>query len=404
MRSIPEKWKWPVVGLGMSLVLPLLGAGSCVREDFRGRVGRVDTTTSTLRVAVVRDAPSVEIRVTGAYEVWGTEPEKSVLEEKAERKVTVRVRNGAILWGDHSLGVASIRVIPRPSGSVHVDGRGYRGRIRVDAAGKGSLIVVNEIGVETYLAGVLGAEMPLGWPDEALQAQAIAARTYALDRAHRRRHEPYDLTADTSSQVYKGLDAEDPTAYRVVYETQGVVLTHRGKVFTPYFMSTCGGRTASAAKVFGGEAPPPLGGVECGYCRASGRYRWPVEGKKVSFTQAELAGALRPRGLSFDRIDRIESIGKDPDGYATRVSLHSGGQTFTLSALDFRMALGPNNLLSTNFEAERKGETFVFRGRGWGHGVGMCQWGAYGMAKAGYDARTILRHYYPGAELVRVKG
>ena len=401
-RSTNSRWRVPV-GLGLLALVPLLGARSCLaKADYRQLVLLEAPEGPKIRVALVKDAPSVEIAVAGPVKVTREGSDEPLLDVPSLEKVTVHAKRGKLVWGSLLLKVDSVDVIPAPGESVEINGTSYRGAVKVRVGRKGSVTCVNEIALEVYLAGVLGAEVPTAWPEASLRAQAIAARTYALNQAWLRRDTPYDLTADTLSQVYRGLDVEDQTAFRIVHQTRGVILVYGGKIFSAQYMSVCGGHTASSAKVFGGPSLVPLSGTPCGYCRGAPRYRWPSPGSRVFFTEEAILAHLGPLGIPFRRIEKIQGIQRDPDGFAARVLLQTGGETFTVSGLKFRMALGHRKLMSMNFQASREGDGFVFRGKGWGHGVGMCQWGAYGMGRAGKTEREILEHYYPGATLARL--
>lgn len=404
MRRPGHSRKPLTVGLGLLLLLPLVGARSCLkRTDYREKVLIGSKDDPKLRVALVRDAPSLDLESSGPLEVSEEGRAEPILDLSHQDKITIFARRGKLVWGAQLLESNAVRVVPAPGGTVEINGTPFRGEVRIHSVPTGAVSCVNEIALGTYLAGVLGAEVPTTWPDAALRAQAIAARTYALHAAWQQRDALYDVTADTLSQVYRGLEAEDQTAFRVVHETRGVILVYGGKIFPTYYMSVCGGHTASSAKVFGGAAIPPLSGTPCGYCRGAERFSWPSRGKKVYFTEETILSSLGSLGIPLPRVERIEGLQAAPDGYAARISLRTGGETFTVSAQKFRMALGPNRLLSTNFQAEREGVGFNFRGKGWGHGVGMCQWGTYGMARAGKDEREILKHYYPGSNLVRLR-
>ncbi|MCZ6688884.1 MAG: SpoIID/LytB domain-containing protein [Planctomycetota bacterium] len=400
---IGTRGKRTLLLLGLLASTPLLGARACVtRTDYRERVLAAARSDPRLRVALVKEAPSVDISASGPLLVYASDATEPLLDLRSLDKVTVFSRLGKLVWGAQLLHTATVRIVPSAGVSVEINGAGYRGDVRIHADPKGAITCVNEVALETYLAGVIGSEVPTSWPDAALRAQAIVARTYALSRAWERRDALYDMTADTLSQVYRGLKFEDQVAFRIIHETRGVILVYGDKIFPTYYMSVCGGHTASAAKVFGESAIPPLQGTACGYCRGARRYRWPVGGKPVTISEETILARLGPMGISLKRLDRIEGMQTSPDGFATRVSLRHGGEIFTVSAREFRMALGPDLLFSANFEAVKEGSNFVFSGRGWGHGVGMCQWGAHGMARAGFDEREILRHYYPGAALARL--
>lgn len=280
----------------------------------------------------------------------------------------------------------------RADGPIEIAGRPYRGTVRI-IAGSAPLLV-NELGLEDYLAGVINAEISSAWPAEAVKAQAILARTYAMFRLPQRRGAPYDLEATVKDQVYLGAAAEDDAARRAVAETRGMVLTYAGEPVAAYFHSACGGRTESPEWVWGGSPQPYQQSVECGYCEDSPNYfwRWPSEGA------ADAGEVGRKLGLGT-AAEAIEVITQSPTGRAAQVRVGGGGQTLTVGGNDFRQALGYSNVRSAAFRVDREDGGWVIRGTGSGHGAGMCQWGAKGMAEAGQSAAAILTHYFPGTEL-----
>jgi stage II sporulation protein D len=256
--------------------------------------------------------------------------------------------------------------------------------------------VISRVRVGDYLLGVVGGEMPASWPLEALKAQAVAARTYVWEKIRKRGGAAYDVTDDVRSQVYIGVPppAEAEALEKAVRGTAREVLMWKGAPIPAYFHSTCGGRTASAESVFGAPAPRPLAGVACGFCTESKVYRW-----EVKLAAAELEKTFGARGVT-----RI--LPRDPDAggrvRVVRIESTEGGKDVASGA--FRMALGPGRVRSTAFTAERAGTGFLLQGRGWGHGVGLCQWGAAGQARAGRTYRAILLHYYPEAQIVTMEG
>jgi len=196
-----------------------------------------------------------------------------------------------------SLDIASeaVAFIPRTDGNLTVNGRRYRGSILV-RSGTDRIEVINTVNAEGYLAGVVGAEMPPGWPKEALKAQAIAARTYVVYEICRRgKKAAYDVVDSTASQVYRGVKAETDRTIEAVRNTTGQILTYRGKVVKAYYHSTCGGHTASAGSVWGGHNIPPLAGVACDYCRDSKKYKW---NPLPAFTETELRKGLASGGVN----------------------------------------------------------------------------------------------------------
>ncbi len=298
---------------------------------------------------------------------------------------TIGARRGSLVLNGTPLGVPAAVLHPA-RGTFRLEGREYRGRLLVRATDDG-LRAINVVPPEDYLRSVVASEMYVNWPMEALMAQAVAARTYMLYAVLRDKGylTPIDL-------AYKGAGAETGATDLAVKLTEGIVLTYRGDLFCAYFHSTCGGHTVAAEKVFHRDAIPPLSGVPCEWCRASPAYRW-----RAVFAAGEILDALRDAGVQTIR--SIVPTGTEPEGYAREVLIN--GQK-SLDANRFRLALGGAELKSTRFQVEQTGQQFAFSGWGYGHGVGLCQWGARGMAKEGYRWQQILRHYYPGVEIEQI--
>jgi stage II sporulation protein D len=249
--------------------------------------------------------------------------------------------------------------------------------------GRAGLVAVNVLPLESYLAGVLGSEMPRSFPLEALKAQAVAARTYALNKKLEQYGQPFHLGSSVISQVYKGLDAEDPRTHEAVQATRGLVLTFDLQPIEAYFHASCGGRTESGLEALGRDLPY-LQAVECS-CGALPTTRWSM--KVTAKELGALAGAAKASALSV--------LGRSPTGRARKVQV--GGRTW--DAVSFREKLGYMRLKSLKFEVEKSHDGWTLEGKGFGHGAGLCQWGAKQYAEAGWDFRRILSHYYPGTEL-----
>jgi stage II sporulation protein D len=290
---------------------------------------------------------------------------------------------------------SAIRMKGPPGTVFELQGRQYWGEIVIRAKRRG-MEVINEVPLETYLLGVIGGEMPPSWEIEALKAQAVAARTYSISRkrAATVKGSDFDLFDDTRSQVYIGLP---PARYaarieQAVQGTAGEVLLYEGRLLTAYFHSTCGGHTEGAVRVFHTDGIPPLEGVPCTFCKDSTSFRW-----ELKIPKADAAAKLGVKELQAIR-------GLDPgrSGRFRKVAVQGEGGEVVLSANQFRELLGFIKVKSSAFEAEISEDTLQLKGRGFGHGVGMCQWGARGMAKAGKRYHDILAHYYPGALLLQI--
>lgn len=316
---------------------------------------------------------------------------------------------------------------------VLVDGAPFPGRLRLhpragasagSARTPGVFDIIELVPVESYLPGVVAGELWPNWPLGSFEAQSVAARTYALHQRHvaMRRGRDFDLEATTQDQVYKGA-VETPVAVQAVRNTRGVVVTWRGRLVRTYYTSTCGGRTGSAADVW-----PTGEGYEYNlddpiqafhrdhWCTQSSLYRWEVRRERGELVQRLRAWA-RANGHDAARIDELVSITvarTSADGRPSRYRLRDAkGGPYELSAEQLRLAcntsapglpdvvLRKDRLPSNDFEAEVGGSEVMFRGRGFGHGVGMCQWCVKGMADRGYPWREIVPRFYPGTTLER---
>jgi len=282
-------------------------------------------------------------------------------------------------------------------GYIQYNGKSYREDLQVvqDPDNNYNLVLVNEISMESYLYGLINKESLPGWKLEAKKAQAVAARTYAMYRKLERPARFCDLGHTAIDQVYGGLDSEDENSRLAVSETHGEVLTYDNRIVKSYYHSCCGGYTASAEEVWG-RPVPYLPGVRCDGCKACPNDSWEF---KISMSDlgAKLGVPQASRGKFF-----IDVVQRGISGRASKIRIKYGSHTEIMNGENFRSRLGYNILKSTRFTFNRKGGTYIFKGRGLGHGVGMCQWGAAGMAESGSAYREILYYFYPGTLIRRV--
>jgi stage II sporulation protein D len=271
------------------------------------------------------------------------------------------------------------------------EGRRYRGTAAV-LTGTGQ--VVSSVPVEQYLYSVVSREMPRSWPAESLQAQAILARTYVLQRSNPNRD--YDLTPSEADQVYTGIDAEAPQTTAAVDATAGQALRFGSGFASIAYSSCCGGHTESSADAWGGKPLPYLSGVACDYCKDSSRYRW---------TQTVGAGALRNalgnQAAAVGDLQTITLDAPDSSGRAGFWTFAGTAGSARVKASDVRRLVGSRvlpSLLVNSVQLQPSGDALV-QGAGLGHGVGFCQWGARGLAKTGANAAAILAFYFPGTTI-----
>jgi stage II sporulation protein D len=280
------------------------------------------------------------------------------------------------------------------TGPLAVAGLRVHGALEIERVPDG-LRVVNHVSLEDYLAGTLGREVYPGWESEALKAQAVVARSYALHERARRAREAWDVTADTRAQVYGGIDAETPAVLAAVEATRAEYLAWRGRPILAAFHSASGGRTASAEEVWG-RALPYLVSVEVPHEEDSPDTYW-----RASVSGTTLGRALDLVGIRVGSIRELRVAERSASGRARWLALRGSGGTAELTGRQLRGALGETVIRSTLFEIRAEDGGFVFVGSGHGHGVGMSQWGAQGMARQGTGYRDILATFYPGSELVR---
>lgn len=312
------------------------------------------------------------------------------------RRVKLRAGKKGITLGKKALRTEIVRI--RAEGNLKLRGFEYRNALDVLWQKKGSkkeLLVIHPLPLETYVAGIVSAEVPSSWPLEALKAQAIAARTFAVDRKYARLHRAYHMESSVLDQVYGGAQREHPGALRAARETYGQVLAYKRRPAKAYFHAASGGHTESALEGWG-SAVPYLPGTKCNYGKQSNRWRW---SEKLSDSHVDKA----LRGQLGAHVERIRILSKTKTGRMKRVELRGGGKKRRLSGPDLRRLLGYSRLRSTWVTRIRHtGSTWTFDGRGSGHGVGMCQWGAKGRAEAGQSYAQILQAYYPGTHLERM--
>ena len=255
--------------------------------------------------------------------------------------------------------------------------------------------ILEEIGIEEYLPGVIEGEMPIMWNDDALLAQVIAVRTYAIYKRKIRTNALYHI--NKLDLAYKGSYLSQDKTKEIVDKTRGTVMVYDWKLFPGYFHSTCGGHTEDINLVFNLKSIPPLSGVDCGYCTNSKYYHWKkILGKK------DIQNKLNSAKSKIKRIRNISTEQIGPGGHCSTIKIDHAGGTKRVNANDFRLIIGPNNLRSTSFSIKSSGSSFVFDGKGWGHGVGLCQYGTQNMAKSGFRWFDILRYYYPEIDLVKI--
>jgi stage II sporulation protein D len=281
-------------------------------------------------------------------------------------------------------------------GSLRVGGRQYVGALEVSRQPQG-LLVVNELPMEEYVSGTVRGEASERWPAEALRALAVVARTYAVYQQSRGAGKAFHMVAGYQDQNFAGWVAEGSPSREAARATAGQVLTWEGRVFATFYHSDSGGFTEAAHHVFSGEVPPILG-VRDEFSMESPNYTW-----TVTISLNAIGERLRRGGLDVGQVSGLTILERSPSFRVARMAVEHSRGTSTLRGADFRRLIGYDALKSTLFVPTAQNGAVRFEGRGWGHGVGLSQFGAKGMADRGYTYSQILEHYYPGTALTPLR-
>ena len=326
----------------------------------------------------------------------------------------------AVDWGGQSAQFDSLLFRSSgQSGFVTVDGAPYRGAVAVTARG-GALTVVNDLDLEDYVQGVVAMEMgPRARSDlAALEAQAVAARTYAAANLGRFASLGFDLRAGVSDQGYLGAARETDVGNLAVHDTRDLVVSHEGAAIAAFYHSTCGYATATPEESFRSvQSRPYLRSVSDRYsgghyCEQSPRFRWQVEWGALQLRDVLRTTVPRSLGIEAEFVSEIRDVevrDTGPSGRATEIRVRVERGEIPVFGPDVRAVFRTPEATSLGSTAlqlvsERENDRLVrlvASGAGWGHGVGLCQWGAIGRARAGHDYRSILQTYYPGTSITR---
>ncbi len=415
-------------------LLTLLSAGCRLGESTPGTTPTTPTTPArtepTVRIGLKVDTAAVALSTTTPAQLLGQD-NRVVAEIPANERWTFTASGDVVIatspnGSSFSTSATPAKLQPAANGFVMIGDKAYRGEMLLRRAGNDRITLINVLDMERYLVGVVPFEIGRNLRNavEAVKAQAIAARTYAIGGMGSRNALGFDFYATVADQVYGGASGEDSIASRAVMETRGEIITYQGEPIIAYYSSTCGGRTAAVPEVWpwrnghpylqGRSDMTPDG--QTAYCQTSNRYRWNVTwpGDSLRHVLEKTLGtrANNPQ-FRITRIDDVRITGTTPSGRAEAVNIVADGVTHRIPADSIRWILRPDLnrslnsslLLELHALAAAEGEPvsrLEVQGGGWGHGVGMCQVGAIGRARAGQNYRDILHAYYTGVEINRL--
>jgi stage II sporulation protein D len=370
----------------------------------------LDTWNPPVRVNLTPSPlTDLTISIDGPFRVLAPGSAKILAQSVSVKDRIVSAEGSGIRVGDEVFPISQIEIASAKSPSIWVGRNQYRGFVRIFRRPGGRLIAVNVLPMEEYLASVVNSEMPATFPDEAREAQTIAARTYVLSQM--KGHPQFDVYATSRSQRYLGYQYLNDEGRRLAGETQGsreiaartagIVCTWEGKVFTTFYTAVCGGRTTLGRSVFK-DAVPAIASVECDWCRDADRYRW-TSTLAVDRMSKSLQEHFADLNEEFGQLKSLQpSFGDAGDLPFYMVS--DGIRTKKIAGTELRHSLPIGTVSSPRFTAEIDAAEVRFSGAGHGHGVGFCQWGSRGLALAGRSALQILQYYYPGSASVRLRG
>lgn len=436
------------------VALALLLTFSWVFGPFAASASTGNRLPAEARVAVGVGLESVFIGATARYEISSVHSGQVLYSSQGPGSLRARSTLGMVALGDHGPYSAPLRlrVSPGYTGQVTVGSRGYRGDLDILLGDDGRLLIVNRVPLEDYLLSVVPREMPSSYPAEALKAQAVAARSYAVSQIAVSAGAPFDLYATTDSQVYGGFASEDPVTTAIVRATAGQVLTHQGQVISAVYHASSGGHTENSEDIWMSYRPYLRGVPD--FDQDSPRYRWErtmtpeevsaklaaagypigqlldivpsnqktVSGRTLSMTYVGSTGSVTLRSEDSRRFLGLQSgwfdVVVQQGGSGNAVAHMSYGNEVVIAGViasdpasvtlkvGQSYAVGAGQMLyrPSKYSVVHKGTVIgavEFSGRGWGHGVGMSQHGAMALAGQGWSYERILTYYYQGTVLER---
>ena len=339
-----------------------------------------------LRVAIKKDVSSLKV---------GSSTKAIVKDDRGQQigqlnpmsSLAVKAKRNKISIND-LVGNTELIIEPAENGYVWIGDRWYRGTTRLIRE-HDTITAINHVDLEDYLYSVVGAEAVSSWPIEALKAQAVAARSYALYKRNSETNDIYDVDTTVGTQVYKGLDTEYTTTHEAVNSTLGQIMTYNNEVILAAFHSSSGGHTENVEDVW--TSPLPYLRAVVDYDHTAPVFEW-QQVFPVSRIKTLVAGIGNIRGL--------QPVKMTPRGRVITMKVTGDRGSTNLSGKKIRTAL---KLRSTLFRMSTDGNKVRVSGRGFGHGLGLSQWGAYYLAQQGVDYHRILAHYYQNARLTKLE-
>lgn len=348
----------------------------------------VGGTSQDIRILLRRTSGGLSVETSSGLLVSGGDDGISVTRIKG--KMTFSAKGSKIFSGDEEISDGICQIKPSVS-SLKLDGKAYRGSLVLHAEGN-TILAVNHLPMEAYLLGVVPAEMPASWSEEALKAQAVASRSYAFFHMQDAKEGLWDLEDTEVDQVYGGKDSEKPKTTLAIYATKGQVILYGGRPAEALFHADSGGYTDSPGDVWKKDYPY-LRSINDKFTSAGGPFTW-----EYFVASDRFFSRLRGAGIKAGNEDEVRIAEKTKSGRVQQVAV---GDSF-VSGTRLRQLLNPEEMKSAKYDVKECEGGFLFYGKGYGHGVGLSQNGARQMAEMGYSYKDILKFYYRGVCIGRM--
>ncbi len=409
LTIVNPKFKYTLYGLAFIILSIVLFASCLSPANNAEAIYKCDKyliKPPDIRVLLKNNIRETEIEINRPYNITdyngkeilasGTKLNRSVIFVESGEFRTRPITTDSTYRNSATFAMADgIVSIITKSGFVKINKLKYRGKLILVPRDNNRFSVLEEIGIEEYLPGVIEGEMPVKWKNDAIQAQVVAARSFAIYKVKSKGNALYHI--NKIDLAYKGSYMNQSKVKKIVDKSRGTVMVYNWELMPGYFHSACGGHTEDVSHVFNLKSIPPLSGVDCGHCNNSRYFSW-----KMKLGKKEIEKKMSTTKIKVKSVRKLitEEIG--PGGHCSTIKIEHEGGTKRINANDFRLLVGPNSLRSTSFKVKDKGRSFIIEGSGWGHGVGLCQYGTQDMAKSGFKWFDILKHYYPKVDLVKI--
>lgn len=351
------------------------------------------TVSKTIKVGILTDITSATVACDKPYIIKNKNTKLAL----SAGKVEIKLNGNQVLIKNKSY---SLPIKITGTSFIVVNKKIYRGNIIVRQSLKGKLNFINEIKVEDYLKGILPKEANSSWPQEALKVQAVISRSYVLKNLNKHSKDGFDVCSTVHCQVYGGATAETKNCNEAVVQTTGEVVTFDKKIAQTLFHSSCGGHTEDPKYVWGWttQTPKYLKGLKDKYCKKNPNQDW-----TCTLQEEVIRQKLVKAGYKVGKIKSIKTSGKTSGLAKEYITIKTAKGKLKLNSYKFRTTVDPWKIKSTMISSIKKQDSsFVFKGNGWGHKVGLCQWGSKFMADKGFSYKKILQFYYPSTSIEKV--